>query len=172
LFYLIYIFLFISCATHTTGIVDPKLNQPNPWVFKYTGSKNEANNYLKRLLIINGFTIRNDDINAGFLVSGAKKLANDEKLELSVLTGAFLYALANVSIESQNGYITFIYEAHENYVVVSMICKIKVISSQEKNIFRIDYSESEDITVIQGHPFPIKMKNKILLNPNFTLNNQ
>lgn len=118
---------------------------------------------LKRTLIFNGFTIENDDSSSGILVTKAKPLMADEKINAD-----FAMALAGASMGQQYGSISFIYETLQSGAIkLQMICRLQYEAKYHENIYK-DRDISNAIDVLpQGHPFPMKIKNLLLQNSNF-----
>lgn len=154
----------ISCIT-SKGNWDSNNTSKDPYTFIYNGSIKDMTNSIKRILILQGYSIDNDDLDAGFLTTKPKVLNDDEKIDMGLAM-----AMMGTHVRQQTGIISFIYEKIDNNrVQLKMICKLKMHASYSENAFKDKDLDLGVNTLSQGHPLSMKLKTAILNNKKFIL---
>lgn len=164
-----YVLLFLlaaflcSCAA-TKGVYDKKLmEQKDPYVFLFKGSKSKLRTVMKRLFVRDGFEIAEDDYDAGLIVTRAKILADDESFDTT-----WSEVLFSARVKAQQGTITIIYsEINPRLTQYELICRLSVDVEVAQNAFKDDEYRSDRKICPQGHPFPMKWKTLFLKYPDY-----
>jgi hypothetical protein len=144
-----------GCAPITTGIYDTENKTKEPWKFMYSGSVQEANKLLKRCFVLQGYTIQNDDVESGFMVTSSKKLSEDECYNTS---GMDIMMRGNTR---QSGFIKVIYDTSDSKVICSIFAILQMQSSYQESAFVKRDLNIDDLLVPQGHPFAQKIRSGI-----------
>ncbi|WP_263834430.1 hypothetical protein [Salinibacter sp.] len=144
--------LFTGCVS-TQGTQVEELEEQSPYRFQYDGGKEEAVQELKRILVPQGWNLRNEDLEAG-VISAQKTLREDEKISQTAFGEALTQSMAGVSAENQKGRLSFLLTTEGNVTQVQMTPKLVVVM-QENEGFTSSKNE-ETSTPAQGHPMSVK----------------
>ncbi len=152
---LLFVFLLLAptgCVS-TQGTQVEGLEEKGSYQFQYSGDKEEAVEEMKRVLIPEGWTIRNEDMSAG-VISAQKTLREDEKISQTAFGEAMTEAMAGVSAENQDGRLSFLLTSENGGTSVEMTPEL-VVTTQENEGFTSSKSENTS-TPAQGHPMCVK----------------
>ena len=166
---IILVILINSCSlpAQKAGYYDPKNKSEKPYLFIYNDTIENAFRSLKRIVIINGFSIANEDIDAGILVTYPKSLKEDETLHAG--SGSILNAMGGIQIKEEKAIVSFIFDLTENNnVIISMRCTLSSKETVNTELFGRRDTNRERI-LMQGEPLPMKLKSKLIESNNFQL---
>lgn len=152
-----------GCAT-TRGISDPDNKKQSPYFFSYTGTLNECKRDIKLILFNFGFTIANEDTSINTIITAFKPLNEDERID-----PGFGAAIFGIRSAGQRGSIRIQFEATDTATMLSIESHLQATIAVNRNAFREDKSESEDIILPQGHPLQMKIRYELKKNKKFKL---
>ena len=154
-----------SFPAQEAGFHDIKNTSKEPYLFIYKGNFKNAMIPLKRILVLNGFSIASDDTEAGILVTNPKSLKDDETLNSGFGAGLF-NSLSGTRIKEEKGVVSFVFDNGENETtIIRMTCTLSSKETQD-TIFGARDKSGERV-LMQGDPLPMKMKSLLINSKNF-----
>lgn len=151
---LVFLFaLFLAGCTSTRGTRVEGLEKREPYRFQYAGDRGDALEEIKRVLVPEGWNLRNEDVGAG-VISAQKTLRKDEKISQTAFGEAMTESMAGVSTSGQKGRLSFLLTSEGDNTVVEMTPELVVVI-KESSGFESSKSEKTS-TPRQGHPMVVK----------------
>lgn len=158
--------LFVSCSPTTSGWRDENQPSTEPIVFLTSLSRPAAMTTLKRVLVMGGFIIADQDTGAGVMSSSYKTLSEKERMDIGSFTAAFL----SVKDVNQAGRVAFVFTRMDDTTeTIQLRCLINVTADAQITAYATNTSRSGDVAIAQGHPFAMGMKEAILREQGFRL---
>jgi hypothetical protein len=150
--FVLLIFTLSGCVS-TQGTQVKELEEKGSYEFQYSGEKEEVVQKMKRILVPEGWTIRNEDISAG-VISAQKTLREDEKISQTAFGAAMSEAVAGMSTENQDGRLSFLLSSENGGTFIEMTPEL-VVTTEEDDGLTSSKSENTS-TPQQGHPMVVK----------------
>lgn len=142
----------VGCVS-TQGVQVEGLEETGPYRFQYSGDKEEAVQEMKRILIPEGWTVRNEDLDAGVILA-QKTLREDEKISQTAFGKALTESMAGVSAENQKGRLSFLLTAENGGTSLEMTPELVVVIEENEGF--TSSKNEETSTPAQGHPMVVK----------------
>lgn len=163
--YLFLLFVvFIGGCAATKGSYDKTLmNVQKPYIFQYSGNLESCSKKIKRIIIESNFTIENEDLKSGYLVTNKKILGEKETFDMSTYS-----ILSGINYSKIEGRIALLFdEVNDTTIRVTMKSKISAIIESPRGSYSTERTETEEREVALGHPFAISNKNILMKSGSF-----